>query len=83
MPDSSKTPNKKPAHIRVVGGAITDIVEGDYTIYATEGKIINNAATAVVQEGQEKGVSYGKPEKYIPPPLNIVESEYVIQNLCT
>ncbi len=70
MSESSSSSNERPAHIRVVGGTITDIVEGDYTIYATEGKIINNAATAVVQEGQENGVSYGSPQS--PPPPNIL-----------
>ncbi len=72
MPENTQASNERPAHIRVVGGTITDIVEGDYTIYATEGKIINNAATAVVQEGQEKGVSYGK-AKEGPPLTNIAK----------
>ncbi len=66
MPENTQASNERPAHIRVVGGTITDIVEGDYTINS-ETNIINNASTTVIQEGQENGVSYGE---YNKPPTN-------------
>ncbi len=61
MSDTTPTPNQRPAHLRVVMGKIVDIVEGDYNIYATEGKIINNAATNFVQVGVDNGVKYQTP----------------------
>ena len=42
---------------RIVGGKITEIVHGDYTIYS-EGDIIYNSAKAVTFEGKE-GIVYG------------------------
>ncbi len=73
MSESISTPPARPANLRVVGGTITDIVEGDYTINS-ESTIVNNAATSVIQVGDENGVSYGE---YVEPAINQDDTEYI------
>lgn len=63
---------------RIVKGNITKIIGGDYKRYSKEN--IENIGSKVIQVGKEEGVSHGEPEKYIPPPLNIVESEYKLES---
>lgn len=46
-----------------VGGTYTKITCRDHNIYATQGNIVNNAATIVKQVGEEGGVCYGQPKE--------------------
>ncbi|KQT15030.1 hypothetical protein ASG31_15620 [Chryseobacterium sp. Leaf404] len=59
---------------RIVKGNITKVIGGDYKRYSKDD--IENIGSNVIQIGKEGGVSYGEPEKYVPPPLSIVESKY-------
>jgi predicted chitinase len=59
---------------RIVGGKITEIVGGNYTIYAKE-SIIYNAATTIT-ETAEGGISFGEPE-------DAPKKEVVKQYKCT
>jgi len=63
---------------RIVKGNITKITGGNYKIYSKEN--IENIGLKIIQIGKEGGVSYGYPEKYVPPPLNIVESHYKLES---
>ncbi len=45
---------------RIIRGKLSIITKNDHKIYATKGNISNNAATNVIQVGEDKGVSYGK-----------------------
>lgn len=63
---------------RIVKGNITKITGGNYKIYSKDE--IENIGSKVIQVGKESGVSYGEPEKHIPPPLDIIESKYKLES---
>jgi hypothetical protein len=60
------------SRIRIVGGKITEIVGGNYTIYAKE-NIVYNAATTIT-ETAEGGISFGDPKD---PPKREDSSEII------
>lgn len=49
------------SHIRIIKGKLTEIVRGEYNMYAKE-NITFNSKKLVTETGVEKGVSYGKPK---------------------
>ena len=63
---------------RIVKGNITKIIGGDYKRYSKDD--IENIGSKVIQVGKEGGVSYGEAEKFVPPPLDIVESKYKLES---
>lgn len=63
------------SRIRIIGGKLTEIVEGDYNIYS-EADIVYNSATEVIETGVKNGVSYGNPEK---PPAGILTAKCIVE----
>lgn len=61
---------------RIVQGKITKITGKDHFIYS-KGSITNNAATKVIQKGEQSGVFYGKPNF---PDLKYESTEYKLKS---
>lgn len=64
---------------RIVKGDIVKIVGGDYKRYSKDE--IENIGSKVIQVGKEGGVSYDVPSKFIPPPIDVVKSEYKLESI--
>ncbi|WP_261512542.1 Het-C domain-containing protein [Chryseobacterium paludis] len=63
---------------RIVKGNITKVIGGDYKRYSKDD--IENIGSKVIQIGKENGVVYGEPEKFVPPPIDVQESEYKLES---
>lgn len=63
---------------RIVKGNITKVVGGNYKRYSKDE--IENSGSKVIQIGKEGGVIYGEPEKFIPPLMDVQESEYKLES---
>lgn len=62
---------------RYVKGNITEITGGNNTIHAKSGiKIISGKKIEI----SAPETTYGEPEKYVPPPIKVVESEYTLES---
>lgn len=62
---------------RYVKGNITEITGGNNTIYAKSGIKFISGKKIEISAPETK---YGEPEKYVPPPIKIVESEYKLES---
>lgn len=63
---------------RIVKGNITKVVGGNYKRFSKDE--IENSGSKVIQIGKEGGVIYGDPEKFVPPPMDVQETEYKLES---
>ena len=63
--------------VRYVKGNITEITGGKTKYYAKEGMEFNSGKSVIYNASS---ITHGDPEKYVPPAIKVVESEYKLES---
>lgn len=63
--------------LRYVKGNITEITGGKTKYYSKEGMEFNSEKSVIYNASS---ITHGDPEKYVPPPIKVIESEYKLES---